>query len=614
MVLIAVFLSGACIPKPPVYVDEPVRNDPANGFFSTADRMRQAGLYDKALSRYNMFMHEFPSDPRVPEAILKRAQIYSEMENHSTARSEYQRLVDEYPDSPLVPSAVIGIMSSLYSEAEYDELVNRSGEYWPYLYGDHVAKLNILLGDAQTARGFPALAVDCYTRALKGSGYTEKDGIIEKIRTAAKQLSSSQIRSILDRTGDSPASGYLMFQLGQNNMDEEKYEDAINTLSEFIRIYPDHENAEDANRLIEKIDTIPIYSRHTIGCLLPLSGSYKNYGERALKGIQLALGSAGFRDSSSPINIIIKDTGSDPHKALQALEELVNENVSSIIGPIITCGTVAPKAQKKGIPIITLTPKERITQIGDYVFRNYLTKRMQVRAVVSYAIETLGLRSFAIFYPDEKYGTAFMELFWEEVSSYGGNVTGVEPYNLDQTDFAEPIKKLVGRFYNKSRRKKSIVDFEAVFIPDSPEKAGLIIPQLAFYDVDNVYLLGTRLWHSQRLINMAGKYVQGAIVPEGFIVESSSPKTKKFVDDFMETFGEQPGFMEAVAYDTAEILIELLGMPDIRYRSTLKKELANLHDFMGVTGMTSFDENGEAHKKLYLLRVEGDKFVEIDNR
>ena len=65
-------------------------------------------------------------------------------------------------------------------------------------------------------------------------------------------------------------------------------------------------------------------------------------------------------------------------------------------------------------------------------------------------------------------------------------------------------------------------------------------------------------------------------------------------------------------YDTAMILFNVVSREQIRYRSEIRDELLNLDVFPGVTGLTRFDENGDAQKKLYLLRVKGKKFVELD--
>ena len=91
------------------------------------------------------------------------------------------------------------------------------------------------------------------------------------------------------------------------------------------------------------------------------------------------------------------------------------------------------------VVIALLTQKDNIVDTGDFVFRNFLTPRMQVKAIIAYAVEELGLKRFAILYPDERYGITFMNLFWDEVIAYGGSVVGAESYRLVQTDFIDPI-------------------------------------------------------------------------------------------------------------------------------------------------------------------------------
>ena len=55
-----------------------------------------------------------------------------------------------------------------------------------------------------------------------------------------------------------------------------------------------------------------------------------------------------------------------------------------------------------------------------------------------------------------------------------------------------------------------------------------------------------------------------------------------------------------------------MSRSDIKYKSDLKNALINMDIFCGVTGPTVFDGNGDVVKKLYLLQIRGNKFVELD--
>lgn len=619
-----------------------VKVDPEDQLFYMAEKKFQTESYEEALEAFNEYLFRYPDRPMASAALLKIGDIHKALGNHAKARNVYKRLISEYPDSNFVADAKIKIIVTFYNQGEYSEVIDRAAIFLKKAVSmDNIIRTYVLLGDTYLAMGSPTDAVNYYAIAYSKSEDPEKKIVIGKLIEAIRKLGSEEIVFLLKRLEHMLPTGYLMYQLGIKNAEEDKYDEALKVLSVFIEKFPDHENVQQAKGLIAEINKKSIYSRYTIGCLFPLSGFYKTYGKRALKGVELALSQFSSQKTQPSIKLIIKDTGSDPVKTVLAAKELFDENIAAIIGPIITAESAALEAQDKGIPIITLTQKGNITDIGDYVFRNFFTPEMQVKALVSYAVEKLGLNTFAILYPDENYGKTFMNLFWDEVIANGGKVVGVESYDPANTDFAGPIKKLVGLYHevpedlretvvpipddeNKiieniedeeneiDEEPKAIVDFDAIFVPDAPKKAGLIIPQLAFYDAGDTHLLGTNLWHSASLIEMARQYVQGAIMTDGFFAESSSKHVRDFVKNFQETFNEKPGFIEAVAYDTASILFQMVSRPDIRFRGVLKNRLKELTDFRGATGSTIFDENGDVLKELYLLQVEGRRFVELE--
>ncbi|MBI5895693.1 MAG: ABC transporter substrate-binding protein [Desulfobacterales bacterium] len=155
------------------------------------------------------------------------------------------------------------------------------------------------------------------------------------------------------------------------------------------------------------------------------------------------------------------------------------------------------------------------------------------------------------------------------------------------------------------------VDFDVLFIPDAPKAAGMILPQLVYHDIQNVYSAGTNLWHSQQLIDMASAYAQNAVMVDGFYKDSDSETVRRFVETYRSIYGTDPGIMEAFAFDTANLMFELLAYPDLHLRHHLRDALQQAYKADGVTGPTAFAPNREAIKQLSLLRIKGDRFVEI---
>ena len=640
IILLLLFLLaiGACAQKPPVSTG-PVPEGIEDQLFVAGEAQFAVGDYPAALASYQAYVDQYPDRPLAPAAWMKIGNINLTLGNYVEARQAFRHLTSEYPQSPFNKDAQVNVLLTFYEQGDYRAVIEQAPEVlWGIDSTPHIFRTYALVGDAYMALGSPMEAFQYYGEASLVATTLEQEAIDRKIESAIAQLDSEQITRLLESGDPKIPRGDLMFQLGLNYAMVDQYDDALKALEAFLGEFPAHKNAPVADDLMQQIKQSALFNRYTLGCLLPLSGPYQKIGFQALKGIELALDQFSTRNSGPQVNIIIKDTGGNPELTRAAMQELIEEQVAAILGPIITAEIAAVESQENRIPIMTLTQKDNITSIGDYVFRNFITPRMQVGNLVDYVTSSLGLYRFAILYPDEIYGITFMNLFWDALMAYGGKIVGVESYNPQHTDFAEPIKKLVGLYYDipedlkedpqpentedaddsQSEQKEdeeeepqAIVDFDAVFIPDQPKTVGLIIPQLAFYDIRDVYLLGTNLWHSEILIKMAPQYVQGAIMPDGFFAGSSAPVVQNFVSIFEQTYEEKPGFIEAVVYDSAMMLFGVLAQPDIRFKSDIKNFLVNMQPFTGVTGPTQFDENGEAQKELLLLRIKGREFVEL---
>ena len=646
IILITAILIFACAPKP-VKPPVPAKMDPGEKLLRAAEQFFQAESYDKALENFRAYLRNYSDRPFAPAAVLKIGKIHLIQGDTAKAREAFTQVITQYPDSFYVLDARIEILATFYHDGKYREVIRRAAEIpEDRLMRRQGIRLYALLGDSSMALGAYEDAFFYFGSALEKAAAQEKTGFRVKLKETVGRLSQEAMLSLLDRFGKTEAGGYLLYALGVYEADRQRYDEALRLLTELTETVPDHEYVPQAKNLIDdlkmkllyQVEKKPVYRHYTIGCMLPLSGPYEIYGNRALRGIEMALNQFSADEINPSITIVIKDTQSDLDRVLQAVAELSEENVSAIIGPITTAVPAAFEAQDREVPIITLTQRENITMIGDYVFRNFITPKMQIETIVPYAVQVLGVDRFATLYPEEPYGNTFMNLFWDEVTANGGTVVGVESYDPTHMDFADPIKKLVGLFYkvpedlkqkssvnlddtsgspgntqrDEDEKPKAIVDFGAIFIPDAPKKAGLVIPQLAYYDVENVHLLGTNLWHSDRLIQMAGRYTQGALMSDGFIAESVSETVRNFNQKFQTIYQETPGFIEAIIYDTAMLLFQTVSRPEVGSRRLLKEELLKLKDYPGVTGLTSFDENGDAKKRLYLLRVKGEKFVEVE--
>jgi ABC-type branched-subunit amino acid transport system substrate-binding protein len=363
-------------------------------------------------------------------------------------------------------------------------------------------------------------------------------------------------------------------------------------------------------------------NRNTLGCVLPLSGQYADLGNKARDAILLATGI--FDEKNKPLwKVIFEDSRGLPEETKAAIAHLANaENVMAIIAVTGTAEAMdaAREADKWKVPLILITSKEEVTSIGEYVFQNFLTPTQQIRALVKYSRNDLNCAIFSVLYPKDDYGEEMVKIFSEEVIRMGGKVEKAIPYNRNQTDFKEEINKLTGTIVNAPQKKRGdqtetkttiSVDFEALFIPDSYSRVKLITSQLDFYDVKGFQLLGTSLWHSSDLLKNSTEYLEEAIFVDSFFTHSIYPKTNIFVDAYYSKYSREPDNIEALAYDTAEIIISLLDDMEIKTRGQFAAALKKVEVYEGVTGKISFGSDRVAQKTPFILKVKKGKLEQV---
>jgi len=671
LVLILVVVLFGCAPRgvktPPAGKPVAAATDP---LFAEAEDLFVRGKLAAALEAYRKYLDLKPRGRYAAWALRRTAAIYRRQGRPGLALEAYRRFERQFGNSPMAEQVRIEMLGLLLEQERYADVIDGASRMLDKTTNrSSLRNLWSLLARAYSAIGDAADAAYYYHKLLTApAGVPDKDEVRARLQAAIDRLSRSEAEMLLDAFDDPFSRSRLMFRLAQTFIDENLYDEALDVLKKFRELYPQHPLAGKVQAMADDLEKRFVFEPFTVGCLLPLSGPYKIYGQRALEGIELALDQVAGRLGKQPFRLLVKDTGADPGRAVEAVQELVQQKVGVIIGPAFTADAAAAMAQQLQVPMIALTQKAGVPETGRYVFRNFMTPAMQVKALVTYAVEKLDLRRFAVLYPDDNYGNTFMELFWDQVIASGGQVVGVESYRPDQTDFAEPISRLTGTYYSvpedlkrtplvrvekppelplesEQRRgplgrlvadfttlwtglywdetlgrgdkrsaregKKPLVDFEALFIPDSAKTAGMILPQLAYYDVNDVFLLGTNLWHSDSLIELAGKYARKAVIVDGFFAGSAYRPVKRFVQRFVSVYGRRPGVIEAFAYDTAAMVMRILADPALKLRFQVQRRLAAVFDDQAVTGPTVFDPSGEARKPLYLLRIKGKRFVEL---
>ena len=350
----------------------------------------------------------------------------------------------------------------------------------------------------------------------------------------------------------------------------------------------------------------------TIGVLLPLTGEYATFGEPALRGIRLALGTEG--GMQPPIRTIVHDTRGDAAEAGRAYQAFAADpNVIAVLGPMLAweLETVKPLATAARLP--TLSFSQRAVPPGGPVFRFSMTREDQAAALAEYVVAERGLGRFAILHPDDSYGGELASAFRGEVTRRGGQVLAEVGYDRTRVDFQQDVARLKSRLGMPEGASPTPAPppIDAIFIPDSADKVALIVPFLAYLDLRNVQLLGANGWNQPEVLARTQGQLEGAIFVDGFFLYSFLPEVKQFVDRYRDAYAKDPSILEAFGADAAKLLREhfLAGAGD---RTTQLRELLASSIVRGATGISRFSADGRIDRSLFVLRFAEGAVEELD--
>tara|TARA_Y100000590_G_scaffold470372_2_gene664245 strand:+ start:1319 stop:3313 length:1995 start_codon:yes stop_codon:yes gene_type:complete len=466
----------------------------------------------------------------------------------------------------------------------------------------------------------------------KLSGYLEK--LVKRISNQEK------LDRLYENHQNSPLADVILFQISRIALKEAKISYAMEVLQKLIESYPSSIHYSEAVDEIRRLSQTTQEDQQAIGVLLPLSGKYARFGEKALQAIELAFKIYDPQSPHSGVTLHIEDTGETIETATQALDKLYfDKHVVAIIGPLTSkyAPAVTERAQNLGIPIISLAQKN--VEKGSYIFQTSVTPQIQAEEIAKYAIEHEGLKKFAILAPKDKFGEVYTHAFWDAVEELGGEVVAYETYTPNDTDFKAPMQKLAGRFYRGARyneeealesfreehqikrrtrynqqffKLQPIISYDAVFIPDDAKTVSLILPSFAYHDIENVRFLGINTWNSNILPKRAKRHALGSLFVSSFFEKSSSSYIQNFISRYIRSFGEKPSLVEALSFDAASLLdYTLLTIDGSISRSSIQNRLSLIQDYPGVTGRISY-ANGQFNRKLKVLTVENSGIVEAE--
>ena len=353
-----------------------------------------------------------------------------------------------------------------------------------------------------------------------------------------------------------------------------------------------------------------------IGLLVPLTGKNSEIGQSIIKSSRLAVNKIG----DSLIEIIPKDTKSDPEITLSSAEELAELGVKIIIGPVFN-SNLKYLDKLKEVTFLSLTNKD--TKNSKNIIHVGINATSQLNAIKKF-IELNEIKKTIFLTPDVDYKDEIKKAISNSKIQINKNYI----YETSPTRLTKQIEKIT----NYKRRKQNLedeitrleksdqidkeilierlkkkdtlgkVNFDSIIIADFDESLKSVTTSLLYTDVSprEKYFITLNQWFDQSLLKETSS--QPLYFPS-----INKENYENFSSEYFEKFKQYPNQLSFLSYDIVGLIYFLILQNNSIINDTLflKKNL-----FKGKIGIFEI-KNNKINHILNFYKVDNNKFKKI---
>jgi len=353
-----------------------------------------------------------------------------------------------------------------------------------------------------------------------------------------------------------------------------------------------------------------------IGLIIPLSGENSLIGEKIIKSTRMAIN----KINDHKIEIIPKDTKSNPIDALKVSKELYKDGVRVIIGPVFNESTKYLD-DLKDVTFISFTNKlignpknvisagvnaiSQLQTIKKFNDKNNLTRsiflvpRSQFKKEIEEAINKTKIKHKKVFYYDR------------EPTKLTKQIEDLTKYQIRKDNLKNEIKRLESlSFKNKEKKIQNLkkkdtlgnINFDSVVIADFDENLKSVATSLLYTDVSSkrIFYITLNQWFDESLLK------ENSLHPIYFPSINKS-NYEQFMNEFKNTYGLNGDQLSFLSYDLIGLVYYLIYENNFNIS---KKIFYKKNKFRGKIGIFEISKNTITHE-LNFYSIEDNKFRKI---
>jgi hypothetical protein len=373
--------------------------------------------------------------------------------------------------------------------------------------------------------------------------------------------------------------------------------------------------------LLVLVMSISLSSLHSterirIGLLVPLTGKNSDIGQSIIKSTRLAIN----KINNTSIEIVPKDTGSDPNITLRSAKELAELGIKIIIGPVFN-NNLEYLGELKEITFLSLTNKDNNNSKN--IINAGINATSQMRAIKKF-IELNKIKKTIFLTPDVDYKNEIKKAILDSKIKIISNYI----YNTDPTKLTSQIEKITNykirkrnledeiirleksdqnnkeRLIEKLKKKDTLgtLKFDSVIIADFDESLKSVTTSLLYTDVSpkEKYFITLNQWFDESLLKETSS--QPVYFPS-----INKKNYENFSLEYFEKFSQYPNELSFLSFDLVGLVYYLILQNNsiIDEKIFVKKTL-----FKGKVGIFEI-KNRKINHILNFYKVENNEFKKI---
>jgi branched-chain amino acid transport system substrate-binding protein len=332
-----------------------------------------------------------------------------------------------------------------------------------------------------------------------------------------------------------------------------------------------------------------------VGFYGSLTGDGASFGQSSREGAELAVDELNAAGGvlGRKLRLLVEDDQSKPEEASNAVTKLVTQDkVVAVIGEVASRRTLAaaPISQKYQIPMITpASTNEKVTEVGDYVFRVCFIDPFQGEVLAKFAYNDLKARKVAILRDQaQDYSVGLTDSVQRNFTKLGGQVVAPVSYSTGDADFKAVLTRI--------RSEKPDVLFatgyypEAAIITRQARELGMTMP-----------ILGGDGWVGDALQN-GREALKNTYISNHYSGDNPDPVVQNFVNSYKKRFNKDPDAIAALGYDAIKVLADSLTRANSTEGPKLRDAIASA-DVPGVTGRLKMNPKRNVDKPAVVQEV-----------